>query len=235
MIEQSNEQIKQMQEIMQSNSITSDTFSKKREEDQEFFWQVMVTMSQTMMRVTQMLMQGAAPGNHPPNQAYTPPNYSFSSSGMGYGFYSPPARSSSSVTSETVSEYNDLSNLWKHESQMWDLIVTVEFNQRSVLTSFNPNIIRLTLQWHIVYFGFFSVVFLFMTVCSSRKRADKTGQRVFDSKTFWSPFIAVNLTRHKLIHCHLFKFNQLCLFHGNTTAFTWRELFQVKHVWYLTN
>lgn len=86
MIEQSNEQIKQMQEIMQSNSITSDTFSKKREEDQEFFWQVMVTMSQTMMRVTQMLMQGAAPGNHPPNQAYTPPNYSFSSSGMGYGF-----------------------------------------------------------------------------------------------------------------------------------------------------
>lgn len=39
-----------------------------------------------MMRVTQMLMQGAAPGNHPPNQAYTPPNYSFSSSGMGYGF-----------------------------------------------------------------------------------------------------------------------------------------------------
>lgn len=35
--EQSNEQIKQIQEIMQSNSITSDTLSKKREEDQEFF------------------------------------------------------------------------------------------------------------------------------------------------------------------------------------------------------
>ena len=36
-IKQSNEQIKQMPEIMQSNSITSDTLSKKREEDQEFF------------------------------------------------------------------------------------------------------------------------------------------------------------------------------------------------------
>ena len=36
-IEQSNEKIKQIQEIMQSNSITSDTLSKKREEDQEFF------------------------------------------------------------------------------------------------------------------------------------------------------------------------------------------------------
>ena len=36
-IEQSNQQIKQMQEIIQSNSITSDTLSKNREEDQEFF------------------------------------------------------------------------------------------------------------------------------------------------------------------------------------------------------
>lgn len=48
-IEQSNQQIKQMQEIIQSNSITSDTLSKKREEDQEFFRQMMLTMSQTMM------------------------------------------------------------------------------------------------------------------------------------------------------------------------------------------
>lgn len=109
-IEQSTQQIKQMQEIIQSNSITSDTLSKKREEDREFFRQMMLTMSQTMMRVTQMLMQGAASGYHPPNHAYTPPNYSFSSSGMGHGFYSPPARSSSSVTSETSAD-NDLSNL----------------------------------------------------------------------------------------------------------------------------
>ena len=48
-IEQSTQQIKQMQEIIQSNSITSDTLSKKREEDQEFFRQMMLTMSQTMM------------------------------------------------------------------------------------------------------------------------------------------------------------------------------------------
>ena len=65
---------------------------------------MMLTMSQTMIRVTQMLMQGAASGYHPPNHAYTPPNYSFSSSGMGHGFNSPPARSSSSVTSETSAD-----------------------------------------------------------------------------------------------------------------------------------
>ena len=103
-IEQSNQQIKQMQEIIQSNSITSDPLSKKREEDREFVRQMMLTMSQTMMRVTQMLMQGAASGYHLPNHAYTPPNYSFSSSGMGHGFNSPPARSSSSVTSETSAD-----------------------------------------------------------------------------------------------------------------------------------
>ena len=77
---------------------------------------MMVTMSQTMMRVTQMLMQGAASGHHPPNQAHTPPNYSFSSSGMGYGFYFPPARSS--VTSETLSEDNDLSNLLVSQAKL---------------------------------------------------------------------------------------------------------------------
>lgn len=109
-IEQSTQQIKQIQEIIQCNSITSDTLSKKREEDREFFRQMMLTMSQTMMRVTQMLMQAAASGYHSPNDAYTPPNYSFSSSGMGNGFYSPPARSSSSVPSETSAD-NDLSNL----------------------------------------------------------------------------------------------------------------------------
>ena len=103
-IERSNQQIKQMQEIIQSNSITSDPLSKKREEDREFVRQMMLTMSQTMIRVTQMLMQGAASGYHPPNHAYTPPNYSFSSSGMSHGFYSPPARSSSSVTSETSAD-----------------------------------------------------------------------------------------------------------------------------------
>ena len=107
-IKQSNEQIKQLQETMQSNSITSETRSKEREEDQEFFRQMMRMMSQTMMRVTQMLLQRAPSGYHSPNQAYTPPYYSFSSSGMGYGFCSPPARSSSSVTSETLSEDNDL-------------------------------------------------------------------------------------------------------------------------------
>ena len=110
-IEQSNEQIKQLQETMQSNSITSETRSKEREEDREFFRQMMGMMSQTMMGVTQMFLQGAASGYHSPNQAYTPPNYSFLSSGMGYGFYSPPARSSSSVTSETPSEDNDFLNL----------------------------------------------------------------------------------------------------------------------------
>ena len=61
-IEQSNEQIKQLQETMQSNSITSETRSKEREEDREFFRQMMGMMSQTMMGMTQMFMQGAASG-----------------------------------------------------------------------------------------------------------------------------------------------------------------------------
>ena len=55
---------------MQSNSITSETRSKEREEDQEFFRQMMGMMSQTMMRVTQMLLQRAPSGYHSPNQAY---------------------------------------------------------------------------------------------------------------------------------------------------------------------
>ena len=114
-IEQSNEQIKQLQETMQSNSITSETRSKEREEDREFFRQMMGMVSQTMLGVTQMFMQGAASGYHSPNQAYTPPNYSFLSSAMGYGFYSPPARSSSSVTSETLSEDSDFFELVETE------------------------------------------------------------------------------------------------------------------------
>ena len=65
-----------------------------------------------------MLMQGAASGYHPPNQAHTCPNYSFSSSGMGYSVYSPPARSSTSVTSETLSEDNDLSNLLVSQAKL---------------------------------------------------------------------------------------------------------------------
>lgn len=113
-VEQSNEQMKQMQDYMQSSSITSETRSKEREEDQEFFRQMLGMMSQTMMGMTQMLVQGAGPGYHPPNQVYTPQgvqqNYSFTPSGMGYGFQTPPARpsSSSSITSEpTSSEEND--------------------------------------------------------------------------------------------------------------------------------
>lgn len=75
-------------------------------------------MSQTLMGMTQMLLQGAGPGYHPPNQVYAPqsvqPNYSFLPSGMGFGFGfgfdTPSARpsSSSSVTSDPSSvEEND--------------------------------------------------------------------------------------------------------------------------------
>ena len=91
-IEQSNEQIKQMQEIMQSNSITSDTLSRKREEDQEFFWQMMFTMSQTMMWVTQMLMQGAAPRVPSTKSGIYTSKLQLFIKWMVYGFYSPPAR-----------------------------------------------------------------------------------------------------------------------------------------------
>ena len=113
-LEQSNEQMKQMQDYIQSSSITSEARSKEREEDREFFRQMLGMMSQTMMGMTQMLVQGAGPGYHSPNQVYTSqsvqPNYSFPPSGMGYGFHTPPARpsSSSSITSEpTSSEEND--------------------------------------------------------------------------------------------------------------------------------
>ena len=71
-------------------------------------------MSQTMVGMTQMLVQGAGPAYNQPTQAYTPQsvqqNYSFPPSGMGYGFHAPPARpsSASSVTSEPItSEEND--------------------------------------------------------------------------------------------------------------------------------
>ena len=118
-VEQSNEQMKQMQDYMQSNSVTLEERSKEREEDREFFRQMLGMMSQTMMGMTQMLVQGAGSGGyHPPTQAYSPqsvqPNYSFPSSGMGYGFHSPPARpsSASSVTSEPrSSEENDYNSL----------------------------------------------------------------------------------------------------------------------------
>lgn len=119
-VEQSNEQMKQMQEYMQGSSLTLEARSKEREEDREFFRQMLGMMSQTMMGMTQMLMQGAGPGYHAPNQAYAPqsvqPNYNFPPSGMGYGRYTPPARpsSSSSVTSEQTSpEENDFFNFQK--------------------------------------------------------------------------------------------------------------------------
>lgn len=117
-VEQSNEQMKQMQDYMQSNSVTLEERSKEREEDREFFRQMLGMMSQTMMGMTQMLVQGAGSGYHPPTQAYSPqsvqPNYTFPPSGMGYGFHSPPARpsSASSVTSEPrSSEENDYYSL----------------------------------------------------------------------------------------------------------------------------
>ena len=112
-VEQSNEQMKQMQDYMQSNSVTLKDRSKEREEDREFFRQMLGMMSQTMMGMTQMLVQGAGSGGyHPLTQAYSPqsvqPNYSFPPSGMGYGFHSPPARpsSASSVTSEPSDYYS---------------------------------------------------------------------------------------------------------------------------------
>ena len=71
-MEQSNEQMKQMQDYMQSNSVTLEARSKEREEDREFFRQMLGMMSQTMVGMTQMLMQGAGPAYHPPTQAYTP-------------------------------------------------------------------------------------------------------------------------------------------------------------------
>ena len=112
-VEQSNEQMKQMQDYIQSSSITSEARSKERE-DREFFRQMLAMMSQTMMGMTKMLVQGAGPGYHSPNQVYTSqsvqPNYSFPPSGMGYGFHTLAARPSSSIsiTSEpTPSEEND--------------------------------------------------------------------------------------------------------------------------------
>lgn len=113
-VEQSNEQMRQMQDYMQNNSTTPKARSKEREEDREFFRHMFGMMSQTMMGMTQMLLQGAGPGYHPPNQVYAPqgvqPNYSFLPSGMGFGFDTPSARSSSSssVTSDPSSvEEND--------------------------------------------------------------------------------------------------------------------------------
>jgi len=65
-VEQSNEQMKQMQDYMQSNSVTLEECSKEREEDREFFRQMLSMMSQTMMGMTQMLVQRAGSGYHPP-------------------------------------------------------------------------------------------------------------------------------------------------------------------------
>lgn len=117
-VEQSKEQMRQMQDYMQNNSTTPKARSKEREEDREFFRHMFGMMSQTMMGMTQMLLQGAGPGYHPPNQVYAPqsvqPNYSFLPSGMGFGFDTPSARpsSSSSVTSDPSSfEENDYSTL----------------------------------------------------------------------------------------------------------------------------
>ena len=117
-VEQSNEQIRQMQDYMQSSSITPEARSKEREDDREFFRQMFGMMSQTMMGMTQMLLQGAGPGYHPPDQVYTPQsvqsNYSFLPSGMCFGFNTPSARpsSSSSVTSDPSSvEENDYFSL----------------------------------------------------------------------------------------------------------------------------
>ena len=119
-VEQSNEQMKQMQDYVQSNSVTLKERSKEREEDREFFRQMLGMMSQTMMGMTQMLVQGAGSGYHPPIQGYSPqsvqPNYTFPPGGMGYGFHSPPARlsSASSVTSEPrSSEENDYYSFYK--------------------------------------------------------------------------------------------------------------------------
>lgn len=116
-VEQSNEQMKQMQDYMQNSSFTSEARFKERAEDREFFREMLGMMSQTMMGMTQMLVQGAGPGYPPPNQAYTPqsvqPNFSFPPSGMGYGFISPPTRpsSSSSITSDAPSDENEYFNL----------------------------------------------------------------------------------------------------------------------------
>lgn len=48
-VEQSNEQMKQMQEYMQGSSVTVEARSKEREEDRDFFRQMLGMMSQTMM------------------------------------------------------------------------------------------------------------------------------------------------------------------------------------------
>ena len=111
-VEQSNEQMKELKDYMQSNSVTLEARFKEREEDRVFFRQMMGMMSQPMMGMAQMLVQGGGPG-YPPTQAYSPqsvqPNYTFPPT-MGYGFHAPPATpsSASSVTSEPISsEEND--------------------------------------------------------------------------------------------------------------------------------
>jgi len=76
-VEQSNEQIKELKDYMLSNSVTSEAV---------FFCQMMGMMSQTMMGMAQMLVQGGGPG-YPPTQAYSPqsvqPNYTY------YGLWFP--------------------------------------------------------------------------------------------------------------------------------------------------
>lgn len=111
-MEQSNEQMKELKDYMKSNSVTAEARSKEREEDRVFFRQMMGMMSQTVMGMAQMLLQGGGPGN-PPTQAYSPQsvhqNYTFPPT-MGYGFHAPPAApsSASSVTTEPMSsEEND--------------------------------------------------------------------------------------------------------------------------------
>ena len=89
-VEQSNEQMKELKDYMQSNSVTVEARSREREEDRVFFRQMMGMMSQTMMGMAQMLVQGGGPG-YPPTQAYSPrsvqPNYTFTPT-MGYGMVS---------------------------------------------------------------------------------------------------------------------------------------------------
>ena len=61
-VEQSNLHMQSLNESLASGSISKETRAREREEDREFFRSIMGMMSQTMMGMTQLLLQGAGPG-----------------------------------------------------------------------------------------------------------------------------------------------------------------------------
>lgn len=95
-VEQSNLHMQSLNESLASSSVSKETRAREREEDREFFRSIMGMMSQTMMGMTQLLVQGAGPGlGHSPGlqPMYPPP--------MSFGGYVPPVHRPSTPSSFT--------------------------------------------------------------------------------------------------------------------------------------